>query len=57
VLCEHLANSEIKPKSYLHWIAAEDAVDCTIRQYENLFECYNPNELEDYVSGINKESL
>ena len=40
---------EGKPKSYVHWISKEDAVDCQVNLYDVLFEHNNPNELEDYI--------
>jgi glutaminyl-tRNA synthetase len=57
VVVEFLEDSTEKPKSYLHWISSVDAVDCQINLYDVLFNEYNPNELEDYLSAINKDSL
>ena len=48
---------DAKPKSYVHWISKEDAIDCQVNLYDVLFECHNPNELDDYIASINKESL
>ena len=48
---------EEKPKTYVHWISEQDAVDCQVNLYDVLFNEYNPNEIEDYIGGINKDSL
>ena len=50
------ANAE-KPKGHLHWLSAEEAHPCTIRLYDLLFTAYNPNELDDFLTGINKNSI
>lgn len=54
---ERLPAGELKPKGLLHWISKEEAVPCEIRQYDYLFNEYNPNELEDFIGGLNPESI
>lgn len=49
-------NSE-KPKGFLHWLAIEEAHPCVVRLYDYLFTEYNPNDLDDFVKGISKDSL
>lgn len=57
IVCEYLENTTEKPKTYVHWISQADSMDCQVNLYDVLFESYNPNELEDYIKGINKDSL
>ena len=45
-----------KPKGFLHWLAVKEATPCVVRLYDYLFDAYNPNELDDYVNGINPNS-
>lgn len=47
---------DVKPKGFLHWLAVKEAHPCVVRLYDYLFEAYNPNELEDYIKGINPNS-
>lgn len=56
VKCE-LLEEQTKPKSYVHWISEKDAVDCQVNLYDVLFNEYNPNTLENYLDGLNKDSL
>jgi len=46
-----------KPKGVLHWVSNKDALNCSVRLYDVLFKEYNPNELEDYIKGMNPHSL
>ena len=48
---------EGKPKSFLHWISKEETIDCEVRVYDLLFKVHDPNELEDYLTAFNKDSL
>jgi hypothetical protein len=52
-----LLEEAVKPKSYVHWISEKDAVDCQVNLYDVLFNEYNPNTLENYLDGMNKDSL
>ena len=46
----------MKSKGFLHWVSVDEAVKCEIRVYDYLFNVYDPNELEDYITGINPDS-
>jgi glutaminyl-tRNA synthetase len=52
-----LHKSNEKAKSYLHWIACKESADATTRLYDVLFTVHNPNELEDYLTALNPDSL
>ncbi len=52
-----LLNSNEKAQSYLHWIACKESVDATTRLYDVLFTVHNPNELDDYLTALNPDSL
>ena len=41
----------------MHWISANDAIDCEVRLYSNLFKVENVNELENFLDGIDPNSL
>jgi glutaminyl-tRNA synthetase len=45
-----------KPKGFLHWVSVTEAVQCEVRVYDLLFNDHDPNQLEDYVKGINVDS-
>ena len=57
VKAELLKDSKEKPKSFLHWISEKDAIECEVRVYDVLFTVHDPNELEDYLTAFNKNSL
>jgi glutaminyl-tRNA synthetase len=46
-----------KAKGMLHWLSCEEALECEMRVYDILFEAYNPNELDDYITGLNPKSI
>jgi glutaminyl-tRNA synthetase len=49
-----------KVKATLHWVSADHAVNCEIRQYHNLFLKENPEEVEagkDFLDNVNFDSL
>jgi len=49
-----------KVKATLHWVSADQAVNCEIRQYHNLFLKENPEEVEaekDFLDNVNFDSL
>ena len=41
----------------LHWVSAEHAADAEVRLYNHLFESADPSGGEDFISGLNPESL
>lgn len=47
----------VKPKGFLHWLSVSESHPCVMRLYDYLFNDYNPNELDDYLKGLNKDSL
>ncbi|MBK9428575.1 MAG: glutamine--tRNA ligase/YqeY domain fusion protein [Gammaproteobacteria bacterium] len=48
----------IKPRGVIHWVAAENAVDCAVRLYERLFSAPEPDAGDgDFRAGINPDSL
>ncbi|CAD8207787.1 unnamed protein product [Paramecium pentaurelia] len=47
---------DVKPKGFLHWLSVKEATPCVVRLYDYLFEAYDPNELDDYIKGINPNS-
>jgi len=51
--------SGIKPKGTLHWVSAQDAMECEVRLYDRLFTVPDPvrDEDTDFLSFYNKESL
>ncbi|HVT43059.1 MAG TPA: glutamine--tRNA ligase/YqeY domain fusion protein [Thermoanaerobaculia bacterium] len=49
-----------KPKSTLHWVSAEHALEVEVRLYDRLFSKEDPEDVaegEDFVTGINENSL
>ncbi len=46
-----------KVKGYIHWLACKDAIDSEARLYEPLFSVDNPNEVENFLDAIEKDSL
>lgn len=44
-------------KATLHWVSASHAVRAEVRLYDHLFNIPDPDELEDFRTGINPESL
>ena len=46
-----------KVKGFIHWISCKDAMDCEARIYEPLFTVDNPNEVEDFMDVVDKDSL
>ena len=50
-----------KVKATIHWVSAAHAVDCEVRQYDNLFTRENPNEVEEerqeFTANLNPNSL
>jgi len=46
-----------KPKGYMHWVSVKESVTFEARLYDVLFTVHNPNDLEDYLTGLNPNSL
>ncbi len=46
-----------KIKGTIHWVSVEHGIKGEVREYSNLFNVANPDELEDFTDGLNKESL
>ncbi len=51
--------SGVKAKGTLHWVSADHAVDCQIRNYDRLFTVEDPvgSDNEDFLQYYNKDSL
>ena len=49
---------EIKPKGVIHWVDAQDNVDCEVRLYDRLFNDAAPDAGgKDYMLSLNPDSL
>ncbi|MGE0321839.1 MAG: glutamine--tRNA ligase/YqeY domain fusion protein [Polyangiaceae bacterium] len=51
---------QMKVKGTIHWVSAEDAVDCEVRLYDRLFSVPEPDALEegvDFITTLNPKSL
>lgn len=46
-----------KVKATLHWVSAAHALDAEVRLYDRLFKQPNPAEQEDFLAGLNPDSL
>lgn len=46
-----------KVKATLHWVSEAQAIRAEVRLYDHLFRVPDPDELEDFRTGINPESL
>jgi glutaminyl-tRNA synthetase len=46
-----------KVKATLHWVSAIHAVDAEVRLYSQLFVSENPGDAEDFLEGVNPDSL
>lgn len=46
-----------KVKATLHWVSEAHAIRAEVRLYDHLFKVPDPDELEDFRTGINPESL
>lgn len=46
-----------KVKATLHWVSEAKAIRAEVRLYDHLFKVPDPDELEDFRTGINPESL
>ena len=46
-----------RPKATLHWVSADDAIDCDVRLYDRLFRSENPEESGNFLDDLNPQSL
>lgn len=46
-----------KVKATLHWVSEAKAIKAEVRIYDHLFNVPDPDELEDFRTGINPDSL
>jgi glutaminyl-tRNA synthetase len=48
----------VKPKGVIHWVSAEEHIDCEVRLYDRLFNEESPGAGgTDFLAAINPESL
>ncbi len=48
----------IKPRGVIHWVSAQDAVDCTVNLYDRLFKQAEPDAGDsNFLDHLNPESL
>jgi glutaminyl-tRNA synthetase len=52
-----LIQQKAKPKAFLHWLSAEEAIGCEVRLYGPLFTCHDPNEFDNFLDKLNPNSL
>lgn len=57
VKAELLKDSAEKPKSYVSWVPCKESIECETRLYDILLNAYNPNQEEDFLTTVNKNSL
>jgi glutaminyl-tRNA synthetase len=41
----------------IHWVSAEQSLECELRLYDRLFTIPDPDDVEDFLSVVNPESL
>ncbi len=46
-----------KVKGVIHWVSVEHGINLPVNEYDNLFTESNPDELEDFTTCINPNSL
>ncbi len=46
-----------KVKATLHWVSAAHAIDAQVRLYSQLFNRENPADEDDFIAGMNPDSL
>ncbi|TVR68077.1 MAG: glutamine--tRNA ligase, partial [Spirochaetaceae bacterium] len=46
-----------KVKGTIHWVSAEHALPAEIRLYDTLFDRENPEEVDDFTTALNPDSL
>ena len=48
----------IRPRGVIHWVAADDCIDCEVRLYDRLFNSANPGAGDsNFLDDLNPESL
>ena len=65
VFCDYLPDTKsgtpgsdaVKVKGNIHWVSAEFSTTAVIRNYDRLFNSDNPNEAENFLEDINKNSI
>lgn len=64
ILCTYYPDSKsgedtsgIKSKGTLHWVSADHAIDCEVRDYDRLFKVESPGSEHDFLQDYNEESL
>ncbi len=46
-----------KVQGTIHWVSAEHAADCELRLYDKLFTVPDPDDVEEFMEVVNRESL
>jgi len=46
-----------KVKGVIHWVSVEHAVNMNVNEYDSLFTESNPDDLDDFTSCLNPDSL
>lgn len=46
-----------KIKGTIHWVSSSHGINIRVNEYDKLFNIPNPDDLEDFVDGINTNSL
>jgi glutaminyl-tRNA synthetase len=46
-----------KIKGTIHWVSIEHGINVEIRDYDRLFNISNPNDLDNFMDGINPNSI
>jgi glutaminyl-tRNA synthetase len=46
-----------KVRGTIHWVSADHAIPCEVRLYDRLFSVPNPDEVEEFTTALNPESL
>ncbi len=46
-----------KVQGTIHWVAVPSAIDCELRLYDKLFTVPDPDDLDDFMSVVNPNSL
>ena len=57
IIVEYIKNDPPKPKTYLNWVSAKEAIDCEVRLYNNLFSEDPTESKRDFLELINPNSL
>ena len=56
LICEYFEETK-KTKGRIHWISERDAIKSEVRMYDYLFLSDNPNESENFLNDVNRNSL